>query len=282
MASYSFLQIGDTPFGSTDIKEWQIEVQQPNTTCINPHCHDRMEILHIVQGSMNMTVGGLPFVAEAGSIVIANPKQMHYGISSTEGLIYDVVVFDVGALYNNVPSVQQYLLPLVQGLIQFTPHSTNTIVADCVTNLITALRKKEHTLIVISRIYEVLGCLYQHCLTEAASLPTQANDRFKEVLEYINNHYTESISAKSVSQLFNYSEAYFCRQFKKEMGLTLSSYLRLLRIERAQQLLKQPELSIAQVAQLSGFSDCGYFCRCFQKHFQRTPTEMRNYMLTPQ
>ena len=282
MANFSFLQIGDTPFGSTDIKEWQIEVQQPNTICISPHCHDRMEILHIVKGSMNMTVGGAPFTAEAGCIVIANPKQMHYGISSGEGLVYDVVVFDVEALYNNVPSVQQYLLPLVQGLLQFTSHSTEPAVADSVIRLIMALRQKEHTLIVISRIYEVLGCFYQHCLTESASLPTQANDRFREVLEYINNHYTEAISAKSVSQLFNYSEAYFCRQFKKEMGLTLSAYLRLLRIEKAQQLLKQPELSIAQVAQLSGFSDCGYFCRCFQNYFQRTPTEMRNFMLTPQ
>ncbi len=281
MKSYQFLQVGNKPFGSTDIKEWQTDVEGRNTICISPHRHERIEILHIVNGALNMTVGGVSFLAEAGSIVTANPNQMHYGVTATNAVIYDVVVFDLEALINNVPSVQQYLLPLVQEQIQFTPHSTDPIVVDSVLQLIYALREKKHFLTVISRIYEALSCLYQYCASATPSTVTQTNVRFRQVVEYIDKHYTEPISARSISKLFNYSEGYFCRQFKKELGLPLSSYLRLLRIEKAQQLLKQPEFSIAQVAQQSGFSDCSYFCKCFQKHFLRTPTEMRNRMLSP-
>jgi AraC family L-rhamnose operon transcriptional activator RhaR len=50
----------------------------------------------------------------------------------------------------------------------------------------------------------------------------------------------------------------------------------LARLRRAATLLLNIELSIASVAELSGFSDSNYFCRIFRKNFGSSPKQYRD------
>jgi AraC-like DNA-binding protein len=93
--------------------------------------------------------------------------------------------------------------------------------------------------------------------------------------DYLQAHYAEKLPVSAVASLANMCESRFMRYFKRVTGETFVAHLTRLRIERAAQLLKETDLSIAQVANAVGFSDQSHFDRVFRRHFQVTPREAR-------
>ncbi len=71
------------------------------------------------------------------------------------------------------------------------------------------------------------------------------------------------------------SPAYLSSQFKKHTGLTVTQYISKLRMEEAGRLLRQPQQSIAQVAEALGFADAFYFSKSFKKHYGMPPSAYR-------
>ena len=65
------------------------------------------------------------------------------------------------------------------------------------------------------------------------------------------------------------------RLFRKNLGCPPAAYLTELRLIRGAELLNGTDLSIAGIAQQTGFSDTGYFIRLFRKKYRITPKEFR-------
>lgn len=103
------------------------------------------------------------------------------------------------------------------------------------------------------------------------------NDKVRQALQHIHEHFSEPISLTSVCDTVVINQSYFSEQFKKEMGIGFNHYLQNLRIERAATLLRQrPDLTVGDIAGITGFQDPNYFCRVFKKHMQVTPQEYRD------
>ena len=126
----------------------------------------------------------------------------------------------------------------------------------------------------MGKTYELISLLYEHCAI-ASGQPKKQDERFGMVLEYINSHYTENISSKDISHKFGYDETYFCRRFKEATGITTMSYIRILRLELAQKLLKETNESIGNISWKCGYSDTHYFSNCFKRYWGMTPTQIR-------
>ena len=71
------------------------------------------------------------------------------------------------------------------------------------------------------------------------------------------------------------SPYYFSKLFKAETGTTFVEYLTNLRMERAQELLKDEGLSIKEICASVGYADPNYFSRTFKKNVGVTPTVYR-------
>jgi transcriptional regulator GlxA family with amidase domain len=68
---------------------------------------------------------------------------------------------------------------------------------------------------------------------------------------------------------------HFAREFKQSAGVTPHHYLIQKRIERAQQILAQTDLSLAEIAYTVGFSNQGHLARHFRALLGTTPREFR-------
>ena len=108
-----------------------------------------------------------------------------------------------------------------------------------------------------------MGLLYRFCFLQSRK-PSDSDLRFKEIIAFIDENYQNDLSCRSLSRKFGYDEAYFSRKFKDITGLSPTVYIRILRLEYAQKLLKKG-ISVAEAARQSGFSDAGYFSPLFQK-----------------
>ncbi|MCR5410299.1 MAG: AraC family transcriptional regulator, partial [Lachnospiraceae bacterium] len=97
----------------------------------------------------------------------------------------------------------------------------------------------------------------------------------EEAKSYIRDNYAKDISLDEVSGRVDVSPYYFTRLFKEETGETFLEYLTGLRIEKAKELMKDPDVSVKDICAKVGYSDPNYFSRIFKKAVGKTPTEYR-------
>lgn len=93
---------------------------------------------------------------------------------------------------------------------------------------------------------------------------------------YIDFHFAEYLSLQAIADELHINASYLSAQFKKETGITLTSYINKTRIEHSLPLLLEKKRSIESIANECGFDDMNYFARVFKKITGVTPTEYRN------
>lgn len=126
----------------------------------------------------------------------------------------------------------------------------------------------------LSRIVMFLQLLYLLCDVEKKPLtdfiyPKQtgllAGERLQVVFDYVLRNFQKDIKLDAIAKLVHMTPNAFCRFFKQRTNKTLFQFLIELRIEHASQLLKQHnDLSIAEIAERSGFNSISNFNRKFK------------------
>jgi transcriptional regulator of acetoin/glycerol metabolism len=97
----------------------------------------------------------------------------------------------------------------------------------------------------------------------------------RRLREYVQVHLSESIDLSMLAAVAGLSMHHFAREFKQSAGVTPHHYLIQKRIERAQQILAQTDLSLAEIAHAVGFSDQSHLARHFRGLLGTTPREFR-------
>jgi AraC-like DNA-binding protein/ligand-binding sensor protein len=95
---------------------------------------------------------------------------------------------------------------------------------------------------------------------------------------FIAEHQTESMSLGQVAKGVNSSPFYFCKLFKKATGLNFTDYLSRIRIERAKNLLLNPNLRVSEIAFEVGFQSLTHFNRVFKHTVGQSPTHYREQL----
>ena len=95
------------------------------------------------------------------------------------------------------------------------------------------------------------------------------------LLAYVDEHFREGLSLESLEQHFYISRYHICRLFKQETGLTLSQYVNRKKVSLAQQLLKNPDLSVGTACREAGFQYPQHFTAVFKSITGLTPSAYR-------
>jgi AraC family transcriptional regulator len=99
--------------------------------------------------------------------------------------------------------------------------------------------------------------------------------RLRKVVAFISEHLENDLGLARLSGVAGVSRYYFCREFKKSMGVTPLHYVMLQRIERAKVLLESSEMSITEIAEQLRFPTPSHFAATFRKLVGVTPTSFR-------
>jgi transcriptional regulator of acetoin/glycerol metabolism len=97
----------------------------------------------------------------------------------------------------------------------------------------------------------------------------------RRVRECMEVHLGESIDLAMLAGVAGLSVHHFARQFKQSIGVTPHHYLTQKRVERAQEMLAQTDLSLSEIAYATGFSDQSHLARHFRHMLGTTPREFR-------
>lgn len=97
-----------------------------------------------------------------------------------------------------------------------------------------------------------------------------------DVKSYVRSHLSKPIKIGEIAREVSYSRSHLEERFKKETGMTLSSWVQKEKVEEAKHLLSYSNESIASLSDYLGFSSQSHFQNVFKKSIGMTPREYRN------
>ena len=105
------------------------------------------------------------------------------------------------------------------------------------------------------------------------------DDGKQDITSYIKNYvvsnYAQTLSLSEICKNVNFSLSNISIIFTKNTGMTFRDYLQKVRIKKACELLEKTDKTIAEIANIVGYSDPAFFYQIFKKEMTVTPREYR-------
>ncbi|OMF37222.1 DNA-binding response regulator [Paenibacillus sp. FSL H8-0548] len=99
--------------------------------------------------------------------------------------------------------------------------------------------------------------------------------KMSDIASFIEQHYQSELSLQDIAKRFFVSREYVSRKFKQEYDVNITDYISSVRINKAKQLMVNPNLRIAKIAEMVGFHDEKYFSKVFKKQEGISPKAYR-------
>ena len=93
----------------------------------------------------------------------------------------------------------------------------------------------------------------------------RTEDFGQQLKQYIVENYSRDISLNDIADHFSLSPNYMSLVFKKTLDSTFKEYLNRFRCEKAKELLRQPDIRVAEVSAMVGITNVNTFIRIFKK-----------------
>lgn len=147
------------------------------------------------------------------------------------------------------------------------------VAADDVDRGLGALNAEAIGLAIVTRL---LGMRHDACLPAPHRQRTPLQKwRLKRVIDYVDTHLARPITLANLAAAAGLTRMHFAAQFRAAMGMRPHDYVLRKRIDRAQELLRNPELALVDVALSVGFQTQAHFTTVFRRFSGETPNRWR-------
>ncbi len=251
---------------------------------MQPHAHERVEIMYVVSGKCSIEVMDDVFLLTAGDMILIDA-----------GISHRIKMDDERCRMMNI---EFFFEKVEKGL------SIGELLG--LDFLKSKLIEDENKYVVFNDGAD----LYAHLNVILSELSVGANDRMLQLqaaqiliktaelyerkkkmpkgrytvyinkaINYIKANYHEEIMADDVAKAAGINKNYLQRKFKEHTGLTIANYINIQRIAKAKQLLENTDIPIADLCLYVGINSRQYFTSLFSKHEGISPQRYRKNFL---
>lgn len=261
------------------------------------HSHSFFEIACVLNGSCENYFASQTLHMEAGDICIMSPQTIHaISAASDDCILYNLMI-------RSATFEQTFLNSLPQQGILFDFFSHALYAPNSETYIYFKTGKDLQLLTLIQEIIEEFhtqkhyyNVLLNSLLTnffikllrgheKNVQVPNPTGHKSEKdiifIFRYLTEHY-DTITLKELSGFFNYSERQMARILKEYTGKSFTQLIQNIKLTKACELLKNPELSIQNIVDTIGYSNANHFYRLFKEQYQITPAEYRKEMSSPE
>jgi AraC-like DNA-binding protein/mannose-6-phosphate isomerase-like protein (cupin superfamily) len=258
------------------------------------HWHEEIEVVLVAEGATLVQCVNQERVISQGEMVFINANALHRLTRHSEEECHILnVVFSPKLLTGHLLGTiyQKHILPILQSselqMVTFSPEVSWQ--RQCIQTMQEAFEHwhKEHS----DKEFVLQMALMKlwHLLASNIKLPyskskntTQQERRIQAALEFIQQHYRNTISVYDICNAANISESEGYRLFRNLLNSTPTAYLTEYRLRMAAQTLIQTKQPISQIAYDTGFNCPAYFAKKFRQQYGSTPKAFRQQPLKPQ
>jgi two-component system response regulator YesN len=122
----------------------------------------------------------------------------------------------------------------------------------------------------------IIDTMTQTCLHITELLPLlSADSSFQRIISYVKNNYYEDLRLESLGQLFYYNCAYLGKRFKEYTGKNFHTYLDMIRVDAAKDMLQNTDMKVYEISSAVGYTNTDYFYSKFKKYTGKSPLIFR-------
>lgn len=248
------------------------------------HWHEDFELLYVVEGEMNYFVDGITYLLKQNTGIFVNSARLHYGYSNgVTDCLFQTFIFPPTLLSTNEAITSKYIEPfmhefdcmLLSPLILWQDK-----VLDILKSFYSICHQKKFgfELIVQNQILTMWSTIFQNKETAdiSHSLVSNVTQELKEMLQFIQINFTESITLQEIADSGTMCRSKCCKLFASYLKTTPFAYLNHYRLEKSCYLLNNSTQSVTEIALACGFKNPSYFTEYFHREIGKTPSEYRN------
>ena len=242
------------------------------------HWHNEIEIIRIVSGTFRCFLNHTPVELKEGDVIVIGPGVLHRG--EPVEAVYECAVFDLSILRKRGTVTARYLDPIINSTAQVFWENASQNLKEVADRLFHALKKADEFFEFdsLSALYDLFGVLYKSGAVINASKESaqirHRNQTAMQLLDWCEEHFSEEVTLKKLSEASGLSEKYLCRFFKEYTGITPIEHINRTRIEHAVALLLKG-VNVTEAAMESGFNDLSYFSKIFKRYKGVSPSAYR-------
>lgn len=228
--------------------------------------HENVEILYFTGGTGTVICEDKRVPVCAGDITVIDSGLLHR-IESDNEVLYDCLIVDEAFCRSNGLNPGRMTFPRVIRNVELERLYNNVADTFGATDGYRLPALRAATLAFMVALMRDHG--------EPVKAPPQdASAAVRTAIGYIRSHYSEPLDLDLLSTEVGLSKYHFIRKFKEATGQTVVSYINAIRIERAERLLREGQLSVAAVAEACGFPNHSYFSKVFCRLRGMLPSEV--------
>lgn len=239
------------------------------------HMHNHtLELLFVISGNNKYSINGVPYQLNAGDLAICNAGVLHgekpHSRRSVHSICCGLTNVNLTALPPNC-LIDQNTCPI----LHCGKYSKD--IAKLMETLYDFAKENDVSIDICSSIVVSILLLVRELLHRLSNT-IEINDTdylAKRIKEYLNKHFCDPISLKSIASSLHINAYYLSHIFKNKTGYSPMQYVMLLRIGKAQSLLRFTQQPIGDIAYMLGFNTSSHFDTVFMKNVNMSPSEYR-------
>lgn len=235
------------------------------------HAHGNFEIYYITKGSCCYFIENKAYHLIPGDIVIIPTGVVH----STEyqNTVYSRMLINCADYY--IPESIKARLP------SLLYHYRNPAIVPEIDSIFQKVKAESTNIDELSQ--EIFRCYTNALFFLLARHPNTVTSAeiekhyIDDALEFLQNNFASNITLSDISGRYFISPEHFSRVFKAKTGFNFSEYINILRLQRAEALLKQMNAApITEIASACGFNDSNYFSLKFKELYGIPPKKFQS------
>ncbi|MEE0297984.1 MAG: AraC family transcriptional regulator [Christensenellales bacterium] len=234
----------------------------------------QMKLVLLESGHSTLFADKKNYAMSAGSCLFIPPYTV-YDVETFEGVNSYEIFFSIYPIVREQEFLQYAHFTSITSFPSFISPDEFTFIRTCYTSL------REQKPGAYAQISAMLKLLLIRILRQQNeqdfSTPIASNGEhvlMSRFFDYLETHLSEPVHVEQLCAALGVSQSYLYRCCRNVMGCSPSQAITRCKLRHAQSLLKNPELSIGQVAEAIGF-DPYYFSSQFKKMFLLSPTRYR-------
>ncbi len=226
-----------------------------------PHYHQAMEFVYVIEGKFPVHIDGKKRTMYAGEVAYVRSGQGHYYTSNGEAKV--IVLMITTDFLDNPLLNGQCLLPPFMKLSMLKRNVMSQFLYT-----MTEIWSPGNSILDQGIFNTFYGLLAEDFLA-AENESEKTSFPIYDIVKYINEHYMEPITLKSLAFRYNYAETYFSACFNTLMNTPLREYINRIRIQHVNAYIESG-LTKSQAAVLCGYTNNNTFYRAYNKYKDET------------
>ncbi|MFC4598777.1 helix-turn-helix transcriptional regulator [Cohnella hongkongensis] len=250
------------------------------------HLHPEFEIYYMFNGERYYFIENKTYHIRKGSLVLVDSMHIHktsvLGKNFHDRFLIELNAEPFSTFFQNISGMSLADFFFKYSCVLDLDEQAQIWIERRFNDIMEEAEKKHdnYSILIMMKITEIL--LYvrrshsERLIPPSLSMSDKPKHKMiNEIATFITHGEARVRTLDEVCNHFFISKSYLCRVFKEVTGFTVQDYINIHSVKKAQQLLEQSDMSIAQIGERLGYNSVTYFERVFKKYTETTPLKYR-------